>query len=541
LGSRIADATRWWLDPERVEGFVHGVFEGGGAKGLLYVGALEGVVRRKLWFSAVAGSSAGAITAAMIAAGMRPGEMRAQMKDGLAVMALPRTWNGLRRVRHGTGLLDQDAVRGWLHEVLRSRSERGGLELRGVSPTFAELHGMTGIDLYVVAVDLSASRVMVLNHRLTPDCNVADAVMASATIPGAFEPLTFMTLDQRGQAVPHSGRYVADGGIASNFPTFVFNDDGFREYARLDGSPDPTPVVGFLLDEAGLSTDDVRDRYRQGAFIGTVHEIARETGTEPAWLRAPRFRPRAAETPRRTSEDDLRDDVDVPERRKAGGILRNVSHVLGKAIGTVEAMVLTPISWLALVFDGSWPWNWPDVDRKRHPHLRRWLTAFRRYLATAPLPVLGGVAAYTVMFWIGFVAVASWLVPDFGAVEVDLDSVIGVALGLLLSIVALVLAAWVWILGLGAFAILRIAQPTLALLGYDLFRTFLQTPAAPLWAGYGPNETLVRLTVPPGLTTLGVRPDVNVEGELKKAEDATYGHLDGVIGSPNAERPGPDV
>ena len=110
MDSRIDDATRWWLDPERVEGSVHGVFEGGGAKGLLYVGALEGVLRRKLWFSAVAGSSAGAITAAMIAAGMRPSEMRAQMKDGLAVMALPRTWNGLRRVRHGTGLLDQDAL-----------------------------------------------------------------------------------------------------------------------------------------------------------------------------------------------------------------------------------------------------------------------------------------------------------------------------------------------------------------------------------------------------------------------------------------------
>src|SRR5437773_683673 len=47
---------RWWFDPERVEGFVHGVFEGGGAKGILYVGALRGVLRRKLWFSSVAGS-----------------------------------------------------------------------------------------------------------------------------------------------------------------------------------------------------------------------------------------------------------------------------------------------------------------------------------------------------------------------------------------------------------------------------------------------------------------------------------------------------
>ena len=72
----------WWLDPTRVEGFVHGVFEGGGAKGVLYAGALEGTLRRKLWFKAVAGSSAGAITAAMIAAGMTPAEIRTSQSRG---------------------------------------------------------------------------------------------------------------------------------------------------------------------------------------------------------------------------------------------------------------------------------------------------------------------------------------------------------------------------------------------------------------------------------------------------------------------------
>lgn len=51
---------------------VLGVFEGGGAKGVLYVGALEAMAERNLWFSAVAGSSAGAITAALIASGMGP-------------------------------------------------------------------------------------------------------------------------------------------------------------------------------------------------------------------------------------------------------------------------------------------------------------------------------------------------------------------------------------------------------------------------------------------------------------------------------------
>src|SRR5436190_404218 len=97
-----ARAGMWWLDGERVDGYVSGVFEGGGAKGILYAGALEGLLRRKLWFSAVAGSSAGAITAAMIAAGMMPSEIRGQRKAGLAAMATPTRWNGFRRIRWGT-------------------------------------------------------------------------------------------------------------------------------------------------------------------------------------------------------------------------------------------------------------------------------------------------------------------------------------------------------------------------------------------------------------------------------------------------------
>ena len=42
---------------------VAGVFEGGGAKGLLYRGAFEGMEEDGCWFGAAAGAWAGAITA----------------------------------------------------------------------------------------------------------------------------------------------------------------------------------------------------------------------------------------------------------------------------------------------------------------------------------------------------------------------------------------------------------------------------------------------------------------------------------------------
>jgi len=54
---RFESKTRqlWWQE-QGITRFVAGVFEGGGAKGLLYRGALEAMVEdddRRCWFSAV--------------------------------------------------------------------------------------------------------------------------------------------------------------------------------------------------------------------------------------------------------------------------------------------------------------------------------------------------------------------------------------------------------------------------------------------------------------------------------------------------------
>lgn len=49
--------------------FVDGIFKGGGPAGIVYVGSLMALARNGIWFERVAGTSAGAITASIIAAG----------------------------------------------------------------------------------------------------------------------------------------------------------------------------------------------------------------------------------------------------------------------------------------------------------------------------------------------------------------------------------------------------------------------------------------------------------------------------------------
>jgi predicted acylesterase/phospholipase RssA len=88
--SASRSVSLWWQNSERVERLTRGVFEGGGAKGILYVGALEGMLRRKLWFSEVAGASAGAIVATLVASGMEPRQMRSEMEKALDALSPPK-------------------------------------------------------------------------------------------------------------------------------------------------------------------------------------------------------------------------------------------------------------------------------------------------------------------------------------------------------------------------------------------------------------------------------------------------------------------
>ena len=141
--------------------------------------------------SAAAGSSAGAITAAMIAAGMSPSDIGAETERGLRTMATPTKLNAVRRILWGTGFLDQAGVLSWLRTVLCDRVSIAGGTVDERGPSFTGLFDLTGIDLFVAAVDLTARQVAVFHHSLTPRVRVAEAVMASATIPVAFEPLLF--------------------------------------------------------------------------------------------------------------------------------------------------------------------------------------------------------------------------------------------------------------------------------------------------------------------------------------------------------------
>ena len=264
---------------------VNGVFKGGGAKGIAYAGALTAMRERGLWFRSVAGASAGAITASLIAAGLGPDELAAAVPEGLKAMksSVPERL-GKAIIGHASSVFESKGLRAWLNSTLARC-----IDAPDDTPvTFEALYAAKGIELYVVAMDLSSGLPIVFSRRTTPKVEVAGAVAASSAIPGAFPPGRGVFHAPDDGAVVHQ---FVDGGTWANYPSFIFQDRSFRAWLRgssqangqwsaeeLDewNTEAARPVVGFILGEprplehrkaigmVPLAGPDVNHRFDQG-------------------------------------------------------------------------------------------------------------------------------------------------------------------------------------------------------------------------------------------------------------------------------------
>jgi predicted acylesterase/phospholipase RssA len=238
---------------------VNGVFMGGGAKLIAYAGALRATREREIWFGGVAGSSAGAIVASLIASGMQPDDLEAAIPDGFAQVKTSKMLRfGKAVAGTATSLFESRGLRQWLDETLAAQipaRERDG------PVTFAELHRATRIELYVLTMDLATGLPVVFCRRTTPDVEVAGAVAASAAIPGAFPAGRAVFDSAQHGAVVHQ---LVDGSSWANYPSFVFQDRSFRTWLAAEAQDEQPwsdadrsdweretsrPLVGFILGD----------------------------------------------------------------------------------------------------------------------------------------------------------------------------------------------------------------------------------------------------------------------------------------------------
>lgn len=186
------------------------VFEGGGVKGIAYVGALqvldeEGILQE---ISRVGGTSAGAINALLLAADFSSTKARKVLSEIDFNDFKDDSWNvlsDLKRLRKKYGWHRGNFFRNWLGDLLQEH----GLS-RNI--TFQGLTGQTGRELYVYATNLSTHFGEVYSTQHTPRMRVVDAVRRSMSIPLFFTAIR----DDRGDV-------FVDGGVLNNYPVKLFD------------------------------------------------------------------------------------------------------------------------------------------------------------------------------------------------------------------------------------------------------------------------------------------------------------------------------
>jgi len=258
---------------------IDAVFEGGGVKGIALVGAVS-AIENDYEIIYHAGTSAGAIVAALLAAGYDAAGVKQKInaldfnkiEDGSLIEKIPFVGPILDELSK-MGLYKGDFFLKTMREYL---AERGVSTFRSFRRPEEELQGLTEGEkdryrykLQMVAADISRGCRLTLpqdiadyedehgNTMKPENLEVAQAVRMSMSIPFFFQPIKLK--EKEG----HKECLIVDGGLLSNFPVDLF-DPKEKEPVR--------PTLGFKL-----SMDDPENHIKMAAvehmIAGPISEL----------------------------------------------------------------------------------------------------------------------------------------------------------------------------------------------------------------------------------------------------------------------------
>lgn len=237
------------------------IFEGGGAKGVAYLGALKAIESKNpeilnADIKKVAGTSAGAITALLVATGYTASEAHdliyplnyddlfeyplSKITDVFEHFYKFKNWGTIsdiiNSVKNKYGVNSGVKFKNFLENTVLTKK---GLKK---DITFSELKKITGKSLYVFSLDVAPGKLIEFSpdNDDTKDSSVVDAVRASMSIPVFFQPAQVKTVEL------NANDFMVDGGLINNYPFNV-------SYGDYDST------MGFVF-KADIGTDISKDK-----------------------------------------------------------------------------------------------------------------------------------------------------------------------------------------------------------------------------------------------------------------------------------------
>ena len=202
---------------------------GGAVLGIAHLGAIKVLEENEIEFDIIAGTSAGSLVGAFLAAGYS--------SDQLYDMAKSISWENIGKITiPKMGLLNSKALENFLIQEL------GNIDINDLPKTYA-----------AVAVDLTHGKEVVFTKG-----PVAQAVRASCAIPGIFTPVI------KGDQV------IVDGGVLNVLPTDVVKDLGADYIISVKLKPSissikpPKNIIQIIINSSMLAWGQLADNAPQG-------------------------------------------------------------------------------------------------------------------------------------------------------------------------------------------------------------------------------------------------------------------------------------
>lgn len=241
---------------------VNAVFQGGGVKGIGFVGAIYRMEREGVEWAQLAGTSAGAIIASLLAVGYSGAELKKIMTEVNyskllcrdAFQSVPILGKGLGVILE-RGYHKTDYIEKWLTNLYKAKGKT----------KFKDLCVNNKSRLKIIASDVTRKKMIMfpdglVDYGIDPsEFEIAKAVGMSICIPIFFSP---KVLEYR-----NDSSYVVDGGIYSNFPIWVFDKE----------DTDKLPTFGFKFDN---DKNKLKSKYNPFVYYMDLFESIIDTVDE---------------------------------------------------------------------------------------------------------------------------------------------------------------------------------------------------------------------------------------------------------------------
>ncbi|MEN9523733.1 MAG: hypothetical protein RL065_2110 [Bacteroidota bacterium] len=241
------------------------VMEGGGIRGIAYVGAITELQQNHDLDSLqnVAGTSAGSILAALVAVGYTPDELTTILSSLKFQQFNDNEFgfiSGSKRIITKYGWYKGNKFEKFMERLIATKSAQQNL-------TFNELHQLhlsnpnQFKELFVTATDVLSQQAVVMSYKNYPDMPISKAVRCSMSIPFYFKPV-YWEYKSKDFSEIHYPQLLVDGGVLMNYPIHIFDstyqwnetigirlDDSIESYNYnkqiIKNIPEPLKIKNF--------------------------------------------------------------------------------------------------------------------------------------------------------------------------------------------------------------------------------------------------------------------------------------------------------